>query len=219
MTMNQEATESKPTVVTDDNLLLLDCEPALVPARGSAQMICKVPRRTEVVSLELFGGPNHEPPPRDVKVIRVGVGPRMFPANVSGHDVGHWKECYGQIAPAESWIVISLLNEGAEPVAVGGRFETIMQLDQAPPQVVAATSVASGTAGGMVQQSQHPAIAAVQQGTPHVAALKAGVNEVAVFLTREGVRRIRDSITGGTPINAYEAADLVRRFDTAVRQP
>lgn len=186
---------------------------ALVMARGSGQLIFNVPREMTLEGLELRGGPNGEPCPPGVRVLRVAIGPRVYPANMNGMDVGRWEDALGQVAPGQSFLVISIYNDGADPVPVTALLTMGIKRGAGVGAAVSPSQTSGGTASFPVPLNASPQ-PALPANLP-----RAGANEVWVPLTRESVRRLREAITGGTPISIYEQGDLVRRLEAAMRQP
>jgi hypothetical protein len=212
--------------------LPLECDGALVPPMGSAQLLCLVPSEAVLEKLELMSGPADTKAPDGVRVIRVLVGQIMYPAFANGQEMGRWEDCYGKTAPLGSYLLVSVFNEGTDLKAVTGRWfvrlvngslpqpipQAVVSQPAPQPQVLSQAPIVAGPQ--MAYAAQPAAQQQAQQQVLMHQVPRPGSNEVCCYLTREACRRLVESIMGSGPaITIYEKADLVRRFDAAMRSP
>lgn len=170
--------------------------PGGVEPGKSTQLSMQMPARGKL--LDFF-------PDKGLKLLRVIAGKERISPD------GEGKFTYDVMVDKGVWIVAVVTNETDAPII--GRGQWRIEGDSLPdPQKTAQP------ASGIIPRkpSAPPAKAGVVKAGPPKGPVKPGRNEVVVYLSHGEVRRLADAISGGMPIQNFEAPSLLRRINQAL---
>jgi hypothetical protein len=189
----------------------VDCIPAAAKPGEIVQLIVQVTESFVLKNLSLTEG---------FEVVTVLVGRQAFPAP-------DWKSCYGQAAPAASFLMVLAKNATSEHKVARGTWlvgGAGGELPQPKPSVAAPQAVETSLPSAQKKEDP-PSFSAGQQDSSMVRpeplqkvplAVTPGTNEVCVLLQRSECQRLLEVLRGGYPISEGEKPSILRQLEAAM---